>query len=159
MFVFKCQPYIDNVDNHMAHIVNLPINAIILPTKRIGSSSTLGWRIFKTFFVSICRHLVICLHRENTICLTNKSLGSSKKFLTSFNINIMRRNHGESCFQRVHIVASELKDPICHSNECQIGFFSSEATTCLQIIAVYFNTESQYCTCTCIYKIYYKMDC
>ena len=27
-----------------------------------------------------------------------------------------------------HIVASELKDPICHSNECQIGFYSSEAT-------------------------------
>ena len=26
------------------------------------------------------------------------------------------------------IVASELKDPICHSNECQIGSFSSEAT-------------------------------
>ena len=30
-----------------------------------------------------------------------------------------------------HIVASELKDPICHSNECQIGSFSSEATICL----------------------------
>ena len=29
-----------------------------------------------------------------------------------------------------HIVASELKDPICHSNECQIGSFSSEATIC-----------------------------
>ena len=27
-----------------------------------------------------------------------------------------------------NIVASELKDPICHSNECQIGSFSSEAT-------------------------------
>ena len=27
-----------------------------------------------------------------------------------------------------HIVASELKYPICHSNECQIGSFSSEAT-------------------------------
>ena len=27
-----------------------------------------------------------------------------------------------------HFVASELKDPICHSNECQIGSFSSEAT-------------------------------
>ena len=25
-------------------------------------------------------------------------------------------------------VASELKDPICHSNECQIWSFSSEAT-------------------------------
>ena len=30
---------------------------------------------------------------------------------------------------RAHYVASELKDPICHSNECQIGSFSSEATT------------------------------
>ena len=29
----------------------------------------------------------------------------------------------------VQIVASELKDPICHSNECQIRSFSSEATT------------------------------
>ena len=28
----------------------------------------------------------------------------------------------------IHIVASELKDPICHSDECQIGSFSSEAT-------------------------------
>ena len=28
----------------------------------------------------------------------------------------------------VHLVASEQKDPICHSNECQIGSFSSEAT-------------------------------
>ena len=27
-----------------------------------------------------------------------------------------------------YIVASELKDPICHSNECLIGSFSSEAT-------------------------------
>ena len=27
-----------------------------------------------------------------------------------------------------HIVASKLKDPICHSNECQIGSFISEAT-------------------------------
>ena len=27
-----------------------------------------------------------------------------------------------------NIVASELEDPICHSDECQIGSFSSEAT-------------------------------
>ena len=27
-----------------------------------------------------------------------------------------------------HIVASELKDPISHYDECQIGSFSSEAT-------------------------------
>ena len=32
-----------------------------------------------------------------------------------------------------YIVASELKDPICHSDECQIGSFSSEATTCYYI--------------------------
>ena len=32
------------------------------------------------------------------------------------------------CHQKDNIVASELKDPICHSNECQIGSFSSEAT-------------------------------
>ena len=28
------------------------------------------------------------------------------------------------------VVASELKDPICHSDECQIGSFSSVATKC-----------------------------
>ena len=33
---------------------------------------------------------------------------------------------------RLQIVASELKDPICHSDECQIGSFSSEATKCSQ---------------------------
>ena len=33
-----------------------------------------------------------------------------------------------SCFVGDHVVASELKDPICHSDECQIGSFSSEAT-------------------------------
>ena len=27
-----------------------------------------------------------------------------------------------------HLVAWELNDPICHSDECQIGSFSSEAT-------------------------------
>ena len=32
--------------------------------------------------------------------------------------------------KRRYIVASELKDPICHSDECQIGSFSSEATIC-----------------------------
>ena len=33
-------------------------------------------------------------------------------------------------FSQLHFVASELKDPICHSNECQIGSFSSEPTIC-----------------------------
>ena len=32
-----------------------------------------------------------------------------------------------------YIVASELKDPICHFNECQIGSFSSEPTICLKV--------------------------
>ena len=31
-----------------------------------------------------------------------------------------------------YIVASKLNDPICHSNECQIGSFSSEATIFFQ---------------------------
>ena len=31
----------------------------------------------------------------------------------------------------LHLVASELNDPICHSGECQIGSFSSEATICI----------------------------
>ena len=34
-------------------------------------------------------------------------------------------------YVRCKIVASELKDPICHSDECQIGSFSSEATRCI----------------------------
>ena len=37
-------------------------------------------------------------------------------------------------FKCNQFVVSELNDPICHSNECQIGSFSSEATnsrTCL----------------------------
>ena len=33
-------------------------------------------------------------------------------------------------------VASELKDPICHSDECQIGSFSSEATKCWSAITM-----------------------
>ena len=33
-----------------------------------------------------------------------------------------------------YFVASELKDPICHSNECQIGSFSSEATICYVLV-------------------------
>ena len=32
-----------------------------------------------------------------------------------------------SMFRVGYIVASELKDPICHSDECQIGSFSSVA--------------------------------
>ena len=36
-----------------------------------------------------------------------------------------------SPYPSMHIVASKLKDPICHSDECQIGSFSSEATICI----------------------------
>ena len=34
---------------------------------------------------------------------------------------------GREGYPTAHIIASELKDPICHSNECQIGSFSSES--------------------------------
>ena len=40
------------------------------------------------------------------------------------------------------IVASELKDPICHSDECQIESFSSVATICTYF--VYFKTKKEY---------------
>ena len=36
----------------------------------------------------------------------------------------------------MYIVASELKDPICHSNECQIGSFSSVATICTLLVTI-----------------------
>ena len=39
-------------------------------------------------------------------------------------------NHCLTYCLSVLLVASELKDPICHSDECQIGSFSSEATYC-----------------------------
>ena len=39
----------------------------------------------------------------------------------------------------IHVVASELNDPICHSNECQIGSFSSEATMYLSRARVMVN--------------------
>ena len=38
-----------------------------------------------------------------------------------------------------YIVASELKDPIWHSLEWQIGSFSSEATICLRSLYKYFT--------------------
>ena len=41
-------------------------------------------------------------------------------YYLSGNLQILRINY--------YIVASKLKDPICHSNECQIGSFSSKAT-------------------------------
>ena len=55
-----------------------------------------------------------------------------RSFFTKFAMiaKITFKSHFLSIFflTTKHIVASELKDPICHSNECQIGSFSSEAT-------------------------------
>ena len=39
-------------------------------------------------------------------------------------------NHQQTHHRNPHFVASELNDPICHSDECQMGSFSSEATIC-----------------------------
>ena len=41
---------------------------------------------------------------------------------------VIGEKHLQLFYLHSHIVASELKDPICHSNECQIGSFSPEAT-------------------------------
>ena len=41
-----------------------------------------------------------------------------------------------------NIVASELNDPICHSDECQIGSFSSEATIYIEMYTMY--TDNQF---------------
>ena len=46
------------------------------------------------------------------------------KIITAFK----RWLQAEGYFGRRHIDASELKDPICHSNECQIESFRSEAS-------------------------------
>ena len=43
---------------------------------------------------------------------------------------ITLHSYTEKFINATDIVASELKDPICHSDECQIGSFSSEATIC-----------------------------
>ena len=46
------------------------------------------------------------------------------------------RKHSLEKNNNLNIVASELKDPICHSNECQIGSFSSEATIYLMVNSI-----------------------
>ena len=46
---------------------------------------------------------------------------------------------------KVHFVASELKDPIWHSLEWQIGSFSSEATLC--------SYRYRQCACTKLYLV------
>ena len=48
----------------------------------------------------------------------------------------------------IYIVASELNNPICHSNECQIGSFSSEATIYSQL----FMTVNPLSVEICLYK-------
>ena len=50
----------------------------------------------------------------------------------------------------IYIVASELKDPICHSDECQIGSFSSEATIYLYIYRTPSHTQICY-SCACFF--------
>ena len=44
----------------------------------------------------------------------------------------------------IHFVASELKDPICHSDECQIGSFSSEATIYNYVFTYIQNYKNSY---------------
>ena len=62
-------------------------------------------------------------------CEPNNSAGQGLKFY----------NYSAQGFETYrHIVASELKDPIWHSLEWQIGFFSSEATTCIFIKSMIF---------------------
>ena len=51
-------------------------------------------------------------------------MDGDKRFFSQFDIIITVL----VSFIQLHFVASELKDPICHSDECQIGSFSSEAT-------------------------------
>ena len=52
----------------------------------------------------------------------------------------------------MYIAASELNDPICHSDECQIGSFSSEATIWIvcQEISIYISIK----TPTIMYSLY-----
>ena len=54
----------------------------------------------------------------------------------------------------LHIVASELKDPICHSNECQIGSFSSEAAICPLYIMSHFITKKSAITFNYVNKTF-----
>ena len=57
-----------------------------------------------------------------------------------FKVSLVAEDRGAFSFRnQLHvlifehkIVAPELKDPICHSNECQIESFSSEATKYFQ---------------------------
>ena len=49
-------------------------------------------------------------------------------------------------FVVLHIVASDLNDPICHSDECQIGSFSSEATICTMWYCMMHSPDDKYPT-------------
>ena len=55
---------------------------------------------------------------------------SAISFLSLAVVSFTLKNSGKE------IVASELKDPICHSNECQIGSFSSEAAKCAVLFLI-----------------------
>ena len=67
------------------------------------------------------------MHRNNT---------ASNLFYKKLDIVLLPLKLAVIYLVHQNIVASELKDPICHSNECQIGSFSSEATICTTIDVV-----------------------
>ena len=79
------------------------------------------------------RRLVQCCHNVDNVVTATPTL--------SRNLSLVTLTGLYSIFSAVdHIVASELKDPIWHSSEWQIGSFSSEATICwLGIYAWYIN--------------------
>ena len=99
---------------------------------RVGSSCALGFR--SLFLVLLPPYVHQSL--APSLCLVSDSHLICSPFLTCCWCYANGCTHGGQssfaqsqafCTVRVHIVASELKDPICHSNECQIGSFSSEA--------------------------------
>ena len=62
-------------------------------------------------------HGYMCVSHGVIVCMSQVHVGRSRVLV---------------CKSWVHVVASELKDPTCHSDECQIGSFSSEATMCVR---------------------------
>ena len=53
--------------------------------------------------------------------------------------------------------ASELNDPICHSDECQIGSFSSEATKCAMQLKMKYDLTRYVNTSLCVYTgLFYR---
>ena len=107
------------------------------------------------YYVSHCTNTCTCIlwsicslcNKHHTTCLSQHILKCAHLFccpaIVSCSVNFQnvayfinktpRRPHeyriySQHLYHQEYIVASELKDPICHSNECQIGSFSSEAT-------------------------------